>query len=192
MPQGRRKINARAFVFAAVLLCLGLTGCDDVMVTARLQPVSDDRVVGVWVNPEDPSDLGRIIRSGDGYAISPEAPGGETTKFTVSHAGDAVFAQIEEPCANHVFSFKGDTRTCYQMVRLEFSENAMTFRQLDPRLFERLPDVNLDYRVATSHPRRGDSVTCALIESPAAELVAFLGSLPADSYKAGTRMVRKE
>ncbi|MEO5925128.1 MAG: hypothetical protein ABIR70_15005 [Bryobacteraceae bacterium] len=172
--------------------CFLLTGCDDLLVTTKLPPIQDDRVMGVWANPEDPTDLGIIGKRGDGYAIRPQEPGGEPTLFTLSRAGDALFAQIEEKCANHVFSFRGDSRTCYQIVRLDFDENSMTFRQLDPGVFEKIPDVNVEYRVATSHPKRGDSVTCALIESPGPELLAFLASLPSDSYKAGTRMLRKE
>jgi hypothetical protein len=102
------------------------------------------------------------------------------------------FAQIEEKCANHVFSFRGDTRTCYQIVRLEFTENSLTFRQIESEVFEKNPELSVEYRVATSHPKRGDSVTCALIESPAPELLAFLATLPSDNYQAGTRMLRKE
>jgi len=174
------------------LACLVLSGCDDVLVTTRLDPIRDDRVVGVWANPEDPNDLGIITRSGDGYAIRPREAGGKSTRFTLSRAGDVEFAQIEEKCANHVFSFQGDSRTCYLTLRLEFGANSLTFRQIGVDVFTKNPDLNAEYRIATSHPKRGDSVTCALIESPAPELLTFLASLPADSYKAGTRVLRIE
>lgn len=173
-------------------MCLALTGCDDVLVTTKLEPVRDDRVVGVWANGEDPSDLGVIVRSGEGYEIKPDEAGGRSTRFTLGRAGEALFAQIEERCATHVFSIPGDTRTCYQIALLEFSGNSLTFHRLDPALFETLPEVNLEYRVATSHPKSGPSVTCALIESPAVELAAFLAALPAESYTPGMRMERQE
>ncbi len=102
-----------------------------------------------------------------------------------------MFAQLEEKCTSHVFSFTGDTRPCYQIVRLEFEESALTFRQIDVKLFEKDPELSIEYRVATSHPKRGDSVTCALIESPAPDLLAFLAALPANNFKTGTRMSRK-
>jgi hypothetical protein len=175
-----------------VAACLLLTGCDDVLVTSKLDPIQDDGIVGVWANIADPGDLGTIERNGDGYAIKPEERGGKPTRFTLSRAGDAEFAQIEEPCANHVFSFRGDTRTCYLIVRLEVNADSLTFRQLDPEKFHDDVESNIEYRVATVKPKRGTSTTCVLIEAPKADLLAYLATLPLDRYQPGIRMLRKK
>jgi hypothetical protein len=174
------------------VLCLILTGCDDVLVTAKLDPIQDDRVVGVWANSEDPADLGVIEKSGDGYAIQPEEPGGKPNKFTLSRVGEAVFAQMEEKCANHVFSFAGDTRTCYQLARLDFEGDSFVFQRIDLDKFRGAKNLNVQHIVATAYEKRGDHISCALINAPAADLLAFLTTYPRDAFTVGGRMLRRK
>ena len=183
---------ARFTVLGLALLCLLLTGCDDVMITAKLPAIQDDRMVGNWANPEDPDDIGVIEKSGEGYVIKPRETGGKTTRFTLSKSGETLFAQVEDTCVGHVFSFPGDGRTCYQIVRLEFGVVSLVFQRIDTKMFEKDDDLGIQYRIATSKPKRGDSVTCVLIESPASEVLAFLATLPDSSYKAETRMLRRK
>ena len=176
---------------SAVFACLLLTACDDVLVIAKLPPVQDDRIVGVWANVEDPDDLGNIEKSGDGYVIKPQEAGGKVTRFTLARAGDSLFAQIEDACTGHVFSFPGDRRTCYQVALLEFGVDSLVFQRIDTKMFEKEEELSVEYRIATSKPKRGDSVTCVLIESPAPDVLAFLAALPPSSFKNGTRMLRR-
>ncbi len=179
-------------LLSLLALCLLLTSCDDVLVSAKLPPIQDDRIVGVWSNPEDSDDLGKIEKSGDGYVIQPEEAGGKVTRFTLSRAGETEFAQLEDKCTGHVFSFPGDRRTCYQIVRVEFGVDSLTFQRIDTKMFEKDAELAIEYRIATSRPKRGDSVTCVLIESPAPEVLAFLATLPENSFKTETRMLRRK
>jgi hypothetical protein len=133
-----------------IAACVLLTGCDDVLVTAKLDPVQDDRLLGTWVDSDDPTDAGVIEKSGDGYTMRSDKPDGEKTKFTLARSGDVEFAQLEEECSGHAFSFRGDTRTCYSIVRMEFGADTFTFAQLDVAKFQNARHPNLKYRIATA------------------------------------------
>ena len=174
-----------------VAACLLLTGCEDVLVLEKLPPLQDDRIVGSWASADDPDDIGVIEKSGEGYTMRSSNPNGERVKLTLARAGSVEFAQVEEKCSNHVFSFNGDARTCYRMVRLEFEGDALTFWQLDLDKFQNSPELDVQYRLATAQPKRGNKTSCALIDAPLPEVVAFLATYPKDSYKEGGRLLRK-
>jgi hypothetical protein len=174
-----------------VAACIVLTGCEDVLVLEKLPPIQDDRLVGTWANGDDPDDIGVIEKSGDGYTMRSAAPNGERVKLTLARSGSTEFAQVEEKCSSHVFSFTGDTRTCYRIVRVEFEGDSFTFWQIDLDKFRNSPDLDVQYRIATAQPRRGDKTSCALIDAPLSELVAFLAAYPKDGYKEGDRMRRR-
>lgn len=175
----------------AVLLCLALTGCDDVLVTAKLDPIQDDRLVGTWVDSDDPSDAGVIEKSGDGYTMRSDSSDGEKTTFTLARSGDMEFVQLEDKCGGHVFSFPGDTRTCYRIERVEVGADSFSFAELDVNKFQAAKHVSLKYRIATDYDKDGNSTVCALIEADPTDLVAFLAGYPKDAYKEGSRMRRK-
>jgi hypothetical protein len=174
-----------------VVACILLTGCEDVLVLEKLPPIQDDRLVGTWASSDDPDDVGIIEKSGEGYIMRSSAPNGERVKLTLARAGNVEFAQLEEKCGQHVFSFAGDTRTCYRIVRIELEADSLRFWQLDVDQFQDADDLDVQYRVASAQPRRGDKTTCALIDAPLSELVAFLAAYPVDRYKEGDRLTRK-
>jgi hypothetical protein len=174
-----------------IAACVLLTGCEDVLVLEKLPPLQDDRLVGTWASDDDPDDIGVIEKSGDGYTMRSSNPNGERVKLTLARAGSVEFAQLEEKCSNHVFSFTGDTRTCYRMVRIEFEGDSLTFWQFDLDKFRNSPELDVQYRLATAQPKRGNKTSCALIDASLPELVAFLATYPKDGYKEGDRMRRK-
>jgi hypothetical protein len=176
---------------ALLLACVLLTGCDDVLVAAKLDPIQDDRIVGTWVDADDQKDAGVIERSGDGYTMRADKAGAEKTKFTLAVSGDATFAQLEEKCSGHVFSFPGDTRTCYRIVRLEFGADSIAFTEIDLEKFRNARGLGLKYRIAETFEKDGNGTACALIEATPSELLAFLSADPRDAYKEGNRMRRK-
>ena len=174
-----------------VATCFLLSGCDDVLVSAKLDPIQDDRLVGTWVDATDPEDAGVIEKSGDGYTMRSDKENAEKTKFTLARSGDVEFAQLEEKCSDHVFSFPGDPRTCYRIVRIDFGTDSFSFSQIDIKKFQAARDLHLKYRIAEAFEKDRDSTVCALIEASPSELLAFLSTYPKDAYKEGSRMRRK-
>jgi hypothetical protein len=174
-----------------LLICLLLSGCDDVLATAKLDSVQDDRLVGTWVDADDPEDAGVIEKSGDSYTMRSDKPDAEKTRFTLARAGDVEFAQLEEKCSGHVFSYPGDTRTCFRIVRVEFAEDSFTFAEIDIEEFQDANDLHLKYKIASTFEKDGESTVCALIEASPPELLAFLAAYPEDGYKEGSRMRRR-
>ncbi len=182
----------KATLLGVVLLCVVLCGCDDVLVSAKLDPIQDDRLIGTWVDAADPEDAGVIEKSGNGYTMRSDKPDAEKTKFTLARSGDAEFAQLDEKCSDHVFSFPGDPRTCYRIVRIDFGTDSFTFGQIDIKKFRAVRDLHLKYRIAEAFEKDRDSTVCALIEASPAELLAFLSTYPKDAYTEGTQMRRKK
>lgn len=174
-----------------VAACIFLTGCEDVLVLEKLPPLQDDRIVGSWASVDDPDDIGIIEKSGDGYTMRSTTPNGERVKLTLARAGSVEFAQVEERCSNHVFSYSGDVRTCYRMVRVELEGDELTFWQLDLDKFRDAPELDVQFRVATAQSKGRNKTSCALIDAPLPEVVAFLATHPKEAYKEGGRLRRK-
>lgn len=182
-------MNLKKWVPVAALILLA--GCEDVLVLEKMPPIQDDRLVGTWATAGDPDDIGVIEKTGDGYTMRSSTPDGERVRLTLARAGEAEFALLEEKCSSHVFSYSGDVRTCYRLVRIEFDGDSLTFWQLDLDKFRNAPELDLQFRIATAQSKGREKTSCALIDAPLPELVAFLASYPKDGYKEGDRVVRK-
>jgi hypothetical protein len=186
----------RATLLGTVILCVALTACDDVLTSVKLDPIQDDRLVGTWVDTDDPDDAGVIEKSGDGYTMRSDKPDAEKTKFTLARAGDTEFAQVEDKCSDHMFALPGDASTCYRIVRLEFGVDSFAFYQINLDKFRDGRNRSVQHRIGTGYlpyqdKKSGGSISCALIDAAPAALAEFLATYPKDAYGEGTSIRRK-
>jgi hypothetical protein len=171
-----------------------LTGCDDVLTTIKLEPVQEDRILGAWSEPDSP-DTFDIERHENGYRIASHDPNGsgDPIDFTLARAGDTLFMQFRETCANHVFSYDGDTRTCYKLSRVELGTNEFTVYSVGLEGFLKQSSkgaVKVDHKISRSVSKDGTNTTCVLIEGTARDLSAWLAAYPKEAYDDPARVVR--
>lgn len=127
--------HSRSGAVLAFLL-LGATGCNVVLTTARLEPVSDERIVGEWMSVSedgevDPADTMSIDALGDGYVVCVAEEASDepaTRKLTLGRVGGDTIAQMEwDECAD---MGAGDA-PCYVFARVEFADGRMVWSMLD-------------------------------------------------------------
>jgi hypothetical protein len=160
-----------------------------VLTTTKLDPVQDDRILGKWSGEKEDVAV-EIVRSGTGYRIVDEdAP----TEFTLARAGASLFAQVPDKCSNHMFSFEGDTRKCYRLVRIEFGDGDFSMSQLSRQGFQDENDrnaVKIRHRIGIDARTDGDATICVLLHGTAEELAAVLAAYPKTAYEDAERILR--
>ena len=181
---------------AIALACVVLVGCNDVLTTTQLDPVQDDRILGTWVDPNEPDDIGTIERNGVGYRArsADTAKDEEPISFTIARAGQQLFVQSEEKCVGHAFAHPNDNRQCYRISRIDIRPNELAFSEIDLDYFLKQSEhgkLAIEHFVARRVDKEGESTTCVLLEGTPAELSAFLAAYPSDGFKSSSRLRRK-
>ena len=195
-------LGIRTPFLVGCLACL-CVGCEDVASTSPLvgegQAIVDDRLLGTWVDPDDPDDgeLTVELERNDRYRFR-SSEDGETEDYSVqlTQIGSRRFLQVTLDCSVHLFFTADSGEQCYLLMKAEIEDNSFSLTELDhKRLFQDslVKKLSVEHEIRREVSKRGNVSTCIILTAPTKELRRFLEAYTTDNSVFGesTTYVRK-
>ncbi len=167
-----------------LLAILATAGCDEVLSTAQLPSVREDRILGEWKDlgfPGAPPEADPLsIRFANGayrMGTSDEFAKGNETSFTLARAGHLLIAQV--PAPNHCDEFGTKGQPCWGLYRLGLAGNRINWYDFDAqRLGRESFSGALDIAHSLHRQRKDDGAfdNTILLSADASGLQRFLDS----------------